>query len=102
MRSRPKPLALYLFSHDRSAQQRTLSTTSSGSLCFNDVVLQAGAAALPFGGVGESGMGSYHGRAGFLTFSHQRTVLRRHFWLELPFRYPPYAGKQALVKWLLG
>ena len=102
VRSRPKPLALYLFSHDRTAQQRTLATTSSGGVCFNDVVLQEVAAALPFGGVGESGIGCYHGKAGFLTFSHQRTVLRRHFWLELPFRYPPYAGKQALVKWLLG
>ena len=102
VRRRPKPLALYLFSNDRCAQRRTLDTTSSGGLCFNDVVLQAGAAALPFGGVGESGMGNYHGQAGFLTFSHQRTVLRRSFWLDLPFRYPPYAGKLALVKRLLG
>jgi aldehyde dehydrogenase (NAD+) len=102
VRARPKPLALYLFSQDRAAQQRTLDTTSSGSVCFNDVVMQAGAAALPLGGVGESGMGSYHGEAGFLTFSHRRTVLRRPFWLDLPFRYPPYAGKLALVKRLLG
>ena len=102
VRQRPKPLALYLFSTNRAAQERTLATTSSGGVCFNDVVLQAGAAALPFGGVGESGMGSYHGRTGFLTFSHQRTVLRRPFWLDLPFRYPPYAGKLALVKRLLG
>ena len=64
--------------------------------------LQEVAAALPFGGVRESGMGSYHGKAGFLTFSHQRAVLRRPFWLDLPFRYPPYAGKLALMKWLLG
>jgi aldehyde dehydrogenase (NAD+) len=99
---RPKPLALYLFSSSRAAQQQTLDRTSSGGVCFNDVVLQAGAAALPFGGVGESGMGTYHGQAGFLTFSHQRTVLRRPFWLDLPFRYPPYAGKLALVKRLLG
>ena len=102
VRARPKPLALYLFSQDRAAQQRTLDTTSSGIVCFNDLVIQAIAAALPLGGVGESGMGSYHGEAGFLTFSHRRTVLRRPFWLDLPFRYPPYAGKLALVKWLLG
>lgn len=50
--------------------------------------MQASGAALPLGGVGESGMGSYHGEAGFLTFSHRRTVLRRPFWLDLPFRYP--------------
>ena len=102
VRSRPKPLALYLFSNDKTAQRRTLQTTSSGSVCFNDVVMQAGASALPFGGVGESGLGSYHGRAGFLTFSHQRSVLERPFWLDLPFRYPPYKGKLGLVKWLLG
>jgi aldehyde dehydrogenase (NAD+) len=102
VRSRPKPLALYLFSNDKSAQERTLQTTSSGSVCFNDVVMQAGAASLPFGGVGESGQGTYHGRAGFLTFSHQRSVLKRHFWLDLPFRYPPYKGKLGLVKRLLG
>ena len=102
VRSRPKPLALYLFSNDKTAQRRTLETTSSGSVCFNDVVMQAGAAALPFGGVGESGLGSYHGKAGFLTFSHQRSVLERPFWLDLPFRYPPYKGKLGLVKWLLG
>ena len=102
VRSRPKPLALYLFSNDKAAQRRTLQTTSSGSVCFNDVVMQAGASALPFGGVGESGLGSYHGQAGFLTFSHQRSVLERPFWLDLPFRYPPYKGKLGLVKWLLG
>jgi aldehyde dehydrogenase (NAD+) len=102
VRSRPKPLALYLFSNDTTAQQRTLQTTSSGSVCFNDVVMQAGAASLPFGGVGESGLGSYHGQAGFLTFSHQRSVLVRPFWLDLPFRYPPYKGKLGLVKRLLG
>ena len=102
VRQRPKPLALYLFSNDPSAQRRTLETTSSGGVCFNDVVMQAGAAGLPFGGVGESGMGTYHGRAGFLTFSHQRSVLQRPFWLDVPFRYPPYAGKLGLVKRLLG
>ena len=102
VRQRPKPLALYLFSNDPSAQRRTLETTSSGGVCFNDVVMQAGAAELPFGGVGESGMGTYHGRAGFLTFSHQRSVLQRPFWLDVPFRYPPYAGKLGLVKRLLG
>ena len=102
IRSRPKPLALYLFSHDRRAQQRVLNETSSGGVCFNDVVMQAGSSQLPFGGVGESGMGSYHGEAGFLTFSHLRSVLRRPFWLDIPLRYPPYAGKLALVQRLLG
>jgi aldehyde dehydrogenase (NAD+) len=64
--------------------------------------MQAGSSQLPFGGVGESGMGAYHGEAGFLTFSHLRSVLRRPFWLDVPLRYPPYAGKLELVKRLLG
>jgi aldehyde dehydrogenase (NAD+) len=102
VRQRSKPLALYLFSRSREAQQRTLAASSSGSVCFNDVVLQAGAAGLPFGGVGESGLGRYHGQAGFDTFSHLRSVLARPFQLDLPFRYPPYAGKLGLVKRLLG
>jgi aldehyde dehydrogenase (NAD+) len=102
VRQRPKPLALYLFSNDRQAQRRTLESTSSGGVCFNDVVMQAGTSQLGFGGVGESGMGRYHGEAGFLTFSHLRSVLRRPFWLDLPLRYPPYAGKLELVQRLLG
>lgn len=102
VRSRPKPLALYLFTRSETARQQVLAGTSSGSVCFNDVVMQAGATALPFGGVGESGLGRYHGKAGFDTFSHQRSVLSRPFWLDLPVRYPPYAGKLALVKRLLG
>ena len=97
-----KPLALYLFGGDAGARRRVLEGSSSGSVVFNDVIIQAGLAELPFGGVGESGMGTYHGRAGFLTFSHQRSVLQRPFWLDVPFRYPPYAGKLGLVKRLLG
>jgi aldehyde dehydrogenase (NAD+) len=99
---RPKPLALYLFSMQQAAQERILQRTSSGGVCFNDVVMHVGVPELPFGGVGNSGMGSYHGEAGFRTFSHERSVLRRPFRLDLPFRYPPYAGKLPLVRRLLG
>jgi len=102
VRSRPKPLALYLFSDNRQARRRVLQESSSGGVAFNDVVLQAGSSQLPFGGVGESGMGAYHGEAGFHTFSHRRSVLARPFWLDLPLRYPPYAGKLALVRRLMG
>ncbi|WP_399242477.1 aldehyde dehydrogenase family protein [Synechococcus sp. CS-1327] len=98
----PKPLALYLFSRSRAAQQAILAGTSSGGVCFNDVVMQVGVPELPFGGVGGSGMGTYHGKAGFDTFSHQRSVFRRPFWLDLPFRYPPYGDRLGLVKRLLG
>lgn len=97
-----KPLTLYLFGGDRRARQQLLDQTSSGSVSFNDVVLQGGLPQLAFGGVGDSGMGTYHGEAGFLTFSHRRSVLNRSFWLDLPLRYPPYAGKLGLIQRLLG
>jgi aldehyde dehydrogenase (NAD+) len=100
--ARPKPLALYLFSRKVEAQRRTQAATSSGTLGFNDVILQAGDANLPFGGVGPSGMGNYHGREGFLALSHRRTVLQRHFWGDVWLRYPPYGGKWPLLKRLLG
>jgi aldehyde dehydrogenase (NAD+) len=97
-----KPLALYLFSRSRGAQDRLLTTTSSGSVAFNDVVVQAGIVNLPFGGVGASGMGAYHGETGFRTFSHRRSVVARPFRFDLPFRYPPYGNRLALLKRLLG
>ncbi len=102
VRRRPHPLALYLFSQDPTQQERLLATTQSGGVAFNDVVLQVALPGLPFGGVGESGMGSYHGEAGFLTFSHQRSVLQRPFWLDLPLRYPPYGNRLPLIRRLMG
>jgi aldehyde dehydrogenase (NAD+) len=98
----PKPLALYLFGKRAQDRERVRSCTSSGSLAFNDVVVQVGVPQLPLGGVGESGMGAYHGRTGFLTFSHQRSILEQRFWPDIAFRYPPYAGKLPLVKRLIG
>ena len=91
--ARPKPLALYFFSQDRDRQEQILRTTSSGGVCINDTVMQVGVNALPFGGVGESGMGSYHGKASFNTFSHFKSVLRREFWLDLGWRYAPYTAQ---------
>jgi aldehyde dehydrogenase (NAD+) len=99
---RPKPLALYLFSKQRIAQEEILRRTSSGGVCFNDVVMHVSVPELPFGGVGNSGMGNYHGEAGFKTFSHERSILRRPFRLDAPFRYPPYAGRLPLIRRLLG
>ena len=73
---------------------------------MNDVVSHMIGAGLPFGGLGESGMGAYHGRAGFAAFSHRRAVLRRAIWLDLPFRYPPQtlslAGLKRAMRFLLG
>lgn len=98
----PKPLALYLFGQRAEDRERLRLRTSSGSLAFNDVVVQVGAPQLPLGGVGESGMGAYHGQTGFLTFSHQRSILEQRFWPDIAFRYPPYAGKLPTVRRLLG
>jgi aldehyde dehydrogenase (NAD+) len=97
-----KPLALYLFSRDRNLQKRVLAETSSGSACINDTVLQFVVPTLPFGGVGSSGMGKYHGKASFDIFSHYKSVLYRSLAIEINLRYPPYRGKLPLLKRILG
>ena len=102
IRQGPKPLALYLFGGNEAQQQQVLETTSSGGVCLNDVVMQAGVPDLPFGGVGGSGMGSYHGQAGFDTFSHAKAVLRRPFRLDFKLRYPPYGIDLNLLRRLAG
>ncbi len=95
---RDKPLALYVFSEDKSVQDDVLSLTSSGGACVNDVVMHFTVPDLPFGGVGESGMGAYHGRASFETFTHKKSVLNKSRHMDLPLRYPPYDDNKA--KWL--
>lgn len=96
--ARPKPLALYLFTNDKSLRQRVLSSTSSGGVCLNDVFLQVAIWGLPFGGVGDSGIGAYHGKTSFETFSHLKSVLKKPFWFDLAWRYAPYAGKLDFFK----
>ena len=86
---RPAPLALYLFTNDRAIQNRVLSGTRSGGVCINDTVVHMVGHDLPFGGVGESGMGKCHGKAGFECFSHERTIVRRSTSFDFRFRYPP-------------
>jgi len=98
----PKPLALYLFGGGQKEQDNILLMTSSGGVCFNDVVLQAGIPELPFGGVGSSGMGKYHGKAGFDNFTHYKSILKKPFWLDSNFRYPPYKLDLSLLKKLIG
>ena len=100
---RPKPLALYLFSHNKKLQRRVLQSTSSGSVCINDTVMQFAVPGLPFGGVGSSGMGKYHGKASFDTFSHYKSVLNRSLILDVKLRYAPYTkSKLQLLKRILG
>merc|ERR1711871_1620699 len=99
IRARPKPLGLYCFTTDEAVANEVLSRTSSGGAVINDVVMHLANPDLPFGGVGESGMGSYHGKRTFDCFSHKKAVLRRTNYLEVSARYPPYTtGKQLLLK----
>jgi aldehyde dehydrogenase (NAD+) len=95
--ARPRPLALYYFSSDRRTQERVMRELSFGGGCINDTMFQYGNPALPLGGIGHSGMGRYHGPHSFHTFSHQKSVVKKATWIDIPFRYPPYAGK---LKWL--
>lgn len=96
--SRPKPLALYLFTNNNQKQQEVLKKTSSGGVCFNDTIMHVAVSSLPFGGVGDSGMGAYHGQASFATFSHYKSVLKKGFRFDLNWRYAPYANKLATFK----
>jgi aldehyde dehydrogenase (NAD+) len=92
-----KPLALYLFTESRKIKESVLNMLSSGGAVINDVVLHVGHHNLPFGGVGHSGMGAYHGKFGFNELSHQKAVLEKPHLFNLPLRYPPYKIK---LKWL--
>ena len=90
VREREKPLALYVFTSDDQVEERILEETSSGGACINGTILHIGDSRMPFGGVGESGMGSYHGRSSFETFSHRKSVLKRGFRFDMKLMYPPY------------
>ena len=99
--SRPKPLALYLFAKSKEVHQEVIARTSSGGACINDTLVHFAQEELPFGGVGASGMGAYHGRASFDTFSHARAVLTKSEHFDVPLRYPPFSGwKLRGLKWL--
>lgn len=86
---REKPLALYVFADERAAR-RVVEYTSSGGACINDCIMHIANEKLPFGGVGNSGMGRYHGRDSLYSFSHRRSMITTPTWLDLPFRYMPY------------
>ena len=93
MSSMQKPLALYLFTKDRIFAERVLAEIPCGGVVQNDTILHVANPHLPFGGVGESGMGAYHGKTGFDTFSHRKAVLRRGRLFDIPYRYPPYSAR---------
>lgn len=94
---RPKPLALYIFSRNKEFQQKIISETSSGGICINDTIVHLTVPNLPFGGVGNSGFGKYHGKAGFDAFSNQKSVLRQTMLFDMPKRFPPTKEKDMKI-----
>jgi aldehyde dehydrogenase (NAD+) len=92
---RPKPLALYLFTRSKALEDAVLNRLSAGSVCVNDAVIFMVSPELPFGGIGNSGMGRYSGWYGFETFSHMKPVMKRGYRFDAPMRYPPYTEKKA-------
>ncbi len=102
IRARPKPLALYLFSSSEQSYQAVVHNTSSGGLIVNHAIMQVTVPGLPFGGVGESGMGAYHGKHSFEAFSHRKAVLKKGTALDPSILYPPYtASKEAWMRRLM-
>ena len=99
-----KPLSLYVFTEDKKFAQKIIKKYSFGGGCINDTVVHFSNKRLPFGGVGHSGVGAYHGRLSFDTFSHKKAIVKKANWLDLPMRYAPYKDKlksiQKLLKWL--
>jgi len=89
----PKPLALYLFSENRARIRQAMSRFRFGGGCVNDVVIHLATSEMGFGGVGESGMGAYHGKVGFDAFSHCKSIVDKKTWMDLPMRYQPYQKK---------
>lgn len=90
LKTKEKPLALYLFSKDKSQIKRVTTELSYGGGCINDVIIHLATSEMGFGGVGESGMGAYHGKIGFDTFSHQKSIVHKNNFVDLPMRYSPY------------
>ena len=93
LKSKDKPLALYLFTSDKKHIKRVTTELSYGGGCINDVIIHLATSEMGFGGVGESGMGSYHGKDGFDAFSHYKSIVDKKTWLDLPMRYQPYKSK---------
>ena len=96
-----KPLALYVFSSNKTFAQNMIASYSFGGGCINDTVIHFSNKKLPFGGVGYSGMGAYHGKLGFDTFSHKKAIVKKATWLDISLRYAPYKNKLDILKKLL-
>ena len=102
VQSRPHPLALYLFTNNAGVEKRFLTQVPFGGGCINDTIIHIATKNLPFGGIGNSGMGRYHGKYTFDTFSHEKSVVKKYTWLDLHMRYQPYTTwKEKLIRFFL-
>lgn len=102
VQSRPRPLALYIFSRNRASIRAVQERCSYGGGCVNDTIIHLATSEMGFGGVGMSGMGSYHGKCGFDTFTHEKSTVDKANWLDLPFRYQKYTPlKEKLIRMFL-
>lgn len=102
IRNRPRPLALYLFTQSKEAERKILDTCSFGGGCINDTIIHLANPHMGFGGVGYSGMGSYHGKLSFDTFTHYRSMVKKYTWIDMPMRYHPYSERNLkLIRMLM-
>lgn len=102
VRRREKPLALYLFTESKETERRVLDSCSFGGGCINDTIIHLATPRMGFGGAGNSGMGQYHGKKSFDTFTHERSIVKKFTWIDLPVRYFPYTkGKEKLIRKLM-
>ena len=102
VQARPKPLALYLFTGSKAMEKLVKDHCSFGGGCINDTVIHLATSHMGFGGVGESGMGQYHGKLSFDVFTHYRSIVKKYTWMDMPIRYFPYTeGKLKMLKMFL-
>ena len=101
LQKKEKPLALYLFTRNSRVKKTVISKVSFGGGCINDTIIHLSNEKLPFGGAGNSGMGAYHGKHSYETFSREKSIMEKGNWLDIPFRYPPYGKRLPLLKKLL-
>jgi len=103
VKKHPKPLSCYVFTGKNADKNKILDEISFGGGAVNDAIMHIANSNLPFGGVGNSGMGNYHGKAGFDTFTHKKSVLDKATWLDPSVKYPPYTSKKLkLIRWIMG
>ena len=99
--TQPTPLSFYHFTSSKKSEKEVLLKTTAGGGCINDVVIQFANEKLPFGGMGNSGIGQYHGKFSFDTFSHQRSIMKKVTWIDIRLRYPPYRNRLKLIKYFM-